>query len=135
MKKKTRHMPRTLQIAGTVTGIIIAIGGAALTFPSRRGDAYIMDIEVATPWAGVLTPIGALILLIACWRLPSHDIGGPAIAIIVGGFMIVAIAFVVARTNWDDASPDTAYGLVGLLLAVMLLGVAGVRAWRRRIRR
>ncbi|QAY61212.1 hypothetical protein ET475_15310 [Microbacterium protaetiae] len=120
---------------GIIVGLIITIGGAALTFPSRTGDAFIMDVDLAAPWAGILTPIGALIMLISCWWVPSRYIGGPAITIIVGGFTIVAIVLIIVRTNWDDVPPDTVPGLFGLVLAAVVLSVSGVRAWRRRVRR
>lgn len=126
--------PSRAQTVGIVTGLVVTIVGAALTFRSRRGG-FIMDIESAAPWAGALTLVGAVMLLLACWRVPSHYIGGPTVAIAAGVVVVIALVQVVVRTHWADVPADTIAGMVGLLIAEAALIVSGVRAWRRRTRR
>lgn len=114
-----------------IIGALIGCVAPLLTFPSRRGGmAYILDIEVALPWAAGLSLLGAILVLWSCWLLPRRTTGGATVSMIVATVTLLSMPLIGIRLDWKFSAADVLC-LLGLLGAVAVLSTSAVQCARK----
>ena len=110
-----------------VVGLLLVVVGPVLTFRSRRGFGYHMDIDDALPWTGAFVLAGAAMLLWATWHMPRSWTGGPALGIILLVPVMFGVVSIINRVDWPLYAASQAFGLVALALGIVMLAIVTVR--------
>ena len=110
-----------------IIGLLLVVVGPVLTFRSRRGFGFHMDIDDALPWTGTLVLVGAAMLLWATWPMPRSWTGGPALGIILLVPVMFGVVSVLNRLDWPLYAASQLFGLVALALGIVLLALVTVR--------
>lgn len=121
-----------LRSAGMVVGFLIGITGPILAFGQKKHSTeFIMNIDIALPWAAGLGLAGALIVLWACWGLPRRATGGPALAIIMLVVSGSGLVVTLVRSDWTQSGAIHQISVLGQVAASVVLLISAIQCARK----